>query len=260
MLQAWLDSPTPVLFVALAAFYAATAAIVATVVFAPFCKPLAARFEGMAPAYFGVIGVLFGLLTGFLASDISDRNRQAARAVQAEAGALRNVFTLSVAAPADTHDIRDAWRGYVTSVVEDDWPAMAYGRMSAAADHAYDRLLHEISDPAVARNAGAAVQNAMLTETVRVGTARSDRSTLANDRTNDVKWITVLLLGVMTQIAIGVVHLHKRGAHIAAQAIFSTAAVIALGLVALQESPFEGPVEISPAPFHALLKLGTPGG
>jgi hypothetical protein len=260
MIQTWLDSPTPVLFVTLAAFYAVTGTIVASVVFGRIFKPLTGRIEGVAPAYFGVVSILFALLTGFLASDISDRNRQAARAVQTEAGALRNVFTLSVAATADMHDIRAAWRAYVESVVNDDWPAMARGEMSATTDHAYDRLLHEVADPGITSTSGAAVQNALLNETVRVGTARSDRSTLANDRTNDVKWIMVLLLGVMTQVGIGVVHLQKRGAHIAALAIFSTAAVITLGLVALQESPFEGPVEISPAPFQALLKLGAPGG
>jgi hypothetical protein len=58
---------------------------------------------------------------------------------------------------------------------------------------AYDVLLCEVSDPKIAHEAGAAVHAALLNAPVRVGTARSDRLALASDRTNDVKWILVLL-------------------------------------------------------------------
>ncbi len=44
----------------------------------------------------------------------------------------------------------------------------------------------------------------------------------------------VLLLVIMTQVAIGLVQLHKRAAQAAALTVFTVAAVIALGLMALQ--------------------------
>jgi len=93
---------------------------------------------------------------------------------------------------------------------------------------------------------------------VRVGTARSERLALAADNTSELKWSIVLILGIMTQIAIGVVHLQKRNAQIAALAIFSVSVVIALGLIALQEHPFAGEVRISAWPLQELLKLQAP--
>ena len=67
----------------------------------------------MVAPFFGAVGVLFALLTGFLASDIGDRNRQAARAVQAEVGELRNVYTLSVASATDMRGDPRGWDRYV---------------------------------------------------------------------------------------------------------------------------------------------------
>lgn len=259
MIESWLDLPARGVFAALIALYGVTAVIIAWVAFG---SPLSRRIrhlEGVVAPFFGSVGILFALLTGFLASDIADRNRLAARAVQAETGELRNVFTLSVAAASDMRAIRAAWSDYVKAVVNDEWPAMEHSEHAPSASAAYDALLREVSDPKIATEAGAAVHAALLNATVRVGTARSDRLALAADRTNNLKWDIVLLLGVMTQVAIGLVHLHKRNALMAALTVFSVAAVIALGLIGLQERPFAGDVRIAPAALTELMKLNGPG-
>jgi len=90
---------------------------------------------------------------------------------------------------------------------------------------------------------------------VRLGTARSERLAIASDSTSELKWAVVLILGFITQIAIGAVHLTKPRAQIAALAIFSVAVIVSLGLVALQEHPFAGDVHIGPDLIRALLKL-----
>jgi hypothetical protein len=255
MIEAWLDLPPAGVFAVLMLLYAGTAAAIGGIAFGARFRWLSARLEGVVPAYFGAVSVLFALLTGFLAGDIGDRNRQASRAVQSEAGELRNVFTLSVASATDMRSIRDAWAAYVKAAIKDDWPALAHGEHAASANAAYDEMLREVSDPKIASEAGAAVHAALLTAAVRVGTARSDRIALSSDRTNTLKWAMVLILGVMTQISIGLVQLQRRGAHIAALAVFSTAVVFALGLLALQERPFDGVFRITPAPLQELLKL-----
>ncbi len=261
MIETWLDSPAAGIFAVLIALYGATGAVIAWVAFGPVMGPaVRRRYEGVVAPFFGGIALLFALLTGFLASDIADRNRQAARTVQAEAGELRNVFTLSVAAASDMRDIRAAWGNYVKAVINDDWPAMEHGTQAASVNAAYDALLREVSDPRIATEAGAAVHAALLNAAVRVGTARSDRLALASDRTNELKWIIVLLLGVMTQIGIALVHLHKRHAQSAALTVFSVTAVIAIGLIAMQERPFAGEVRIAPVPLLELTKLQQPGG
>jgi hypothetical protein len=199
--------------------------------------------------------VLFALLTGFLANDVSDRSRQAVRAVQAEAGELRNIYTLSVASAPDMSTIRAKWKAYVTSVVTQEWPAMAHGHLSLPTYTAFDDLLKEVSNPAIGKAAGQAVSSALLNSAVRVGTARSDRLALSSDSTNDLKWVVVIVLGIFTQIAIAMVHLEKPRAFIATLLVFSSAAIVALGFIALQEYPFYGPLQISSGPIAALQSL-----
>lgn len=257
-IEAWLDLPTAGVLACLAVLYGATAAAVA---WAAFGSPFGARvkaLDGVVAPFFGAVGILFALLTGFLAGDIGDRNRQAARAVQAEAAELRNVYTLSIAAASDMRDIRAAWTAYVKAAIADDWTAMVDGESAPTVNAAYDELLREVADPRIAAEAGAAAHAALLTAAVRVGTARSERLALASDNTSELKWGIVLILGVMTQIAIGVVHLQRRNAHMAALVIFSVSVVTALGLIALQEHPFAGAVRIGAAPLQDLLRLAGP--
>jgi hypothetical protein len=259
MIEAWLDLPSVGVFGVLALLYLCTGALIAAAAFGAVLGPRMKLIDGVVAPFFGAIAVLFALLTGFLANDIGDRNRQATRAVQAEAAELRNVFTLSVASASDMRAIRDDWTAYIKAATGDEWSAMTVGMSAPSVNTAYDNLLREVSHPKIADEAGAAVHAALLNAAVRVGTARSERLALASDNTSELKWAIVLILGVMTQIAIGMVHLQKRNAHVAALTVFSVAAVCTLGLIALQEHPFAGSVRLSPAPLQELLKLQSPG-
>jgi hypothetical protein len=180
--------------------------------------------------------------------------------VQAEAGELRNVFTLSVASKADMRDIRAAWTDYVRAVIGAEWQAMRDGNSAPAAAAAYDALLREVSDPGIVTEAGAAVHGALVNATIHVGIARWERLSLSSDSSKDAKWAIVLILGVMTQISIGIVHLTKRNAQIGALTVFSLATVITLGLIALQEHPFAGELRLAPTLLADLLKLHGPPG
>jgi hypothetical protein len=255
MIRAWLDLSAFGIFSTLCVLYFGSALGLALLTFR---SPLSGRIKtlnGVVAPFFSAVAILFGLLSGFLASDVGDRNRQALRAVQTEAGELNNIYTLSVASVTDMHEIRIALKEYARAAAHDEWRTMLEGNHSSATGTAYDDLLRRVSDPSITRDASGAVHGALLTAAVRVGNARTDRLSLSSDTTNDLKWISVLILGVMTQIALMLVHLEKPRAMLAALTVFSTAAVVALGLIALQEHPFQGTFRVSPAPLERLLAL-----
>ncbi|MFZ5736705.1 MAG: DUF4239 domain-containing protein [Pseudomonadota bacterium] len=254
MIHAWLDLPPFGTFVTLAILYYGVAALLITVVFASPLRGPIARFQGVVAPFFSSVAVLFGLLTGFLGYDVAERNRQATRAVQAEAGELQNVYTLSVAAASDMRDIRVALKAYADSVLKNEWPTVN-GVAAPSTSLAYDRMLNEISAPAITRDSGAAVHVALLSAAVRVGTARNTRISLSTDRTSDLKWISVMLLGVITQVALALVHLDKPRPMLAALTVFATGAIVALGLIALQEDPFSGIFRVSAVPLEHVLSL-----
>jgi uncharacterized membrane protein HdeD (DUF308 family) len=254
VINAWLELATIPLFALLILFYGSTAALIAWLCFhSPLRAPIQTLVGVVAP-FFGAAGILFALLTGFLASDVGDRNRQAWRAVHGESSAAASLYTLSIASVSDMAAIRAALRDYLQSVIKDEWPHMNDNGGSSKTETALSILLAELSHPKIATEAGQAVHTALMNSAIRVRDARADRLALASDRTNDLKWTIVLILGVITQIAIGLVHLERPRAQIAAIAVFSTAAVVALGLIALQEQPFDGAIRISPAPLEHALK------
>jgi len=259
VINAWLDAPAAVIFLVLLLLYGVTAAAIVFICQGPTNSPVR-RFEGIVSPFFDAVAVLFALMAGFLAADIAERNKQAVQAVQMEAAELRNVFTLSVASTTDMSAIRAAWTDYVKAVTGEEWHAMTKRERAPAADKAFDALLRELSAPAIGRDAGNAVHVGLLNAAIRVSTARSDRLSLASDTTSGLKWAVVLLLGMMTQVAIGAVHITKRNPQIGALTVFSVAVVISLGLIALQEHPFAGEIGLSAEPLLELLKLQGPGG
>src|ERR1700756_2317896 len=183
VIEAWLNLPAAGIFAVLTALYTVTGAVIVWLTFGPPLGPRVRKLDGVVAPFFGSVGILFALLTGFLAGDIADRNRQASRTVQAEIAELGNVYTLSIASASDMREIRAAWGHYLNAVLRDEWPAMTDGASAPSAGAAYDDLLRKVSDPKIAALSGAPGQTALLTATVRVGTARSERLALASDTT-----------------------------------------------------------------------------
>lgn len=254
MIRAWLDLSTTGTFVTLALLYYGVALTLVLVTFMSPARGPIAKLNGVVAPFFSSVAVLFSLLTGFLGYEVTERNRRATSAVQSEAGELQNLYTLSVASVTDMRKIRIALKEYARSVVHDEWPA-ARGQSAASTTEAYDELLTQLSDPTISRDASAAVHVAMLSAAVRVGTARNSRLSLSTDRTSELKWISVLLLGIITQVALTLVHLEKPRSMTAALTVFATGAIVALGLIALQEDPFSGVFRVSSAPLEHVLAL-----
>ena len=259
MISAWLDLPAFGIFTTLCILYYGVAFALVGLAFHSRLSARVRSIDGLVAPFFGSVALLFGLLTGFLASDVGDRNRQAVRAVQTEAGELHNIYALSVASASDMAEIRVALKAYVNSEVHEEWPAIMNGETSPRTDAAYDNLLREVSDPSITHDASGAVHAALLGAAIRAGTARNDRLSLSGDRTNELKWISVLLLGVITQVGLMLVHLDKPRAMLAALTVFATGAIVALGLIALQEHPFHGAFRVSPKPLEPLLALSDVG-
>jgi hypothetical protein len=257
VIDAWLELPAIGIFVILAIVYGCTATLIAWLT---FWSPLRARiqgFRGLSTSYAASVWVLFALLTGFLVGDVMDRNKQAVRAVQLESGALSNLNTLALASTVDPAAIRQALHAYVDAVVNDEWMQMADAQISAKADVALGNLVRTVSDPRIAPAAGQAVHYGLVELVLQAATARADRLALNSRHSDDVKWATVLFLFFMTQLAIGMAHLEHARVQAAALTIFTISAIVALGLIAMQENPFDGTLRVSPAPLERVLQLAA---
>jgi hypothetical protein len=250
----WLDMPVWGIFGVLAGLFAASAALIHWLSFGDRIRPRSSTLGGVVAPFFGSVAVLFSLLTGFLANDVWDRNRQASRDVMAERDGLLALHAISLAAVPGLNDVRAAALRYAQALVQDEWPRMTDQESSDKAGTELQSLLGRVADPQIGAQAGQAAQGALLDTVLRLRSTRDDRLSLIGDRSDRTKWAAVVILGLITQIAVGIVHLDKPRAQLAALTIFSAAAVATLGLIAIRERPFDGPAHVSPAPVQAALR------
>jgi hypothetical protein len=249
---AWLSLPVVALFASLFAFYVATAALLVWLSFRSRLSERILSFKGLVAPFFVSTATIFGLLVGFLSNDIWERNKQASRVVLTESDTLLALYSLGTASGSDDGGLRTAIRGYVRAVVDDEWPRLAVQQRSAKTDEALNALLREVAQPAASKEA--VIQRTMLDMVLRIRAAHEDRVVLSNDRTMVTKWLAVLLLALITQIALAAVHLEKPRPQLAALLIFTLAAVSVLGLLAIHEAPFEPPVFVPPGPIIDVLR------
>lgn len=255
LIETWLDQPVWLIIGGLAVFFAVPGLAISWLAQGRYTARWVSGFSGVVAPFFGSVAILFALLTGFVANDAWERGRQASRALLGERDGLVAIHDLSIAAVSDMSEIRAVLRRYLDLVVKEEWPLLADGRSSPKAAEAIRELLRELSDPKMASEAGQAVHAALLGQALRVRSARSERLLLSEQNSDHPKWWTVLLLACLTQLAIALVHLDKPRARAAALTVFSSAAIVALGLIAVKERPFDGPLALPADTLREALDL-----
>jgi hypothetical protein len=211
-------------------------------------------FSGLVAPFFVSVTLIFGLLHSFVAGEVWRRHADSVQVVRSEGDALVLLAYLTPDTDPAAAKLRAMIRAYAQSVVRDEWPRMKEGKHVPEAVAAFTSLLSAIAAAPASGSDAAAIQRVRLDTALKLHTLRGTRIALASDRTDEIKWATLLILGLVAQIAIGSVHLDKTRPQIAALTIFSTAAVIALGLVAIQERPFSAPLEVSVSPFEEVIR------
>ena len=127
MIDRWLSLPVPALVFTVAAFYGGSALLLIYLCFGRLTGAWVQSFRGVVAPFIGGIVVILGILIGFLANDVWDRNRRAASTVRREAASLLSLHDLVAASGLPDATINCAIRDYVTAVTEKEWPSMAEG-------------------------------------------------------------------------------------------------------------------------------------
>ena len=231
------------MFLTLAGFFAGTAALLLWLTFSHSTRHWAKSFEGVVPELFSAIMVILAILIGFLASDVWDRSKTAANAVEAESASLTTLNALALASGVQADGIRQSIRQYVSAVINKEWPSMAVDKTGAKeAEKALGSLLRTVA--AVQHNstdANGPFDRLLLDMALKVQSARADRLLLSADYSESVKWACVLILALAGQICLAMVHLERPKPQIAATAIFTLSVVLILALIAAHEGPFSRP-------------------
>lgn len=262
MLTFWLDQPIWLIFASLACLVLTWCLLLIVLTNAKRTRPFIIRVStGIAPAFVGVVSVLLSLLIGFVANDAWERQRQASRVVQTESAQARAVFNLSRSVSKDVPDFRILLADYIGAVVNEEWPSMAKGGIaSSRADYAFGKLLEAVVAPNFDVVVGKANHSAVLAGVLNMQTARSERLALSEMEGDDSKWATLFALSALALLVIAAIHVERPPSQVASLAIFGLALVITLGVIAMHERPFDGPLALGPSLLEQVRTLVVPAG
>jgi len=233
--------------VVFAATYLVAAAIF-VVVLALAKDRRAESFKAVSPGLLPPMGLLFGLLVGFLAAQVWSDSDRAQLAVDREASALRSVDLLMQAFPGEPQArMRVLLRRQIDESVTEEWPAMARGDATLTViPVALDGALR-LAISLTPRTEGQKTAQREVVASVQAALdARRQRIILSESSVNWIKWTGVLLVGALTLLAIAFVQSGNRLAAAIALWLFASAMACSLVLIAAQDRPYSGPFRIRP--------------
>ncbi|MBR2817419.1 MAG: hypothetical protein IKE60_22355 [Reyranella sp.] len=201
------------------------------------------KTRGIVAPYFGSVAILFGLFAALLASDVWQKTNEAKRAVLAEAHAVE---TLGYFARANGLEelIFPRLKAYAKAASAEDPYSSAIGPARNETDKAALDILTTVSQ---AYGIDGSARSAMLTTARELLRAHDDRLSLANDVTAPIKWVAIVVLGALTQIALLLVHVDNQRAMRAAIGLFTLAFSFCLVVVTIFDTPFETILRNEPA-------------
>ncbi|MCC6135148.1 MAG: DUF4239 domain-containing protein [Candidatus Contendobacter sp.] len=253
MIETWLNFPLWLTIPMTLLFWLVTAAGVWGVFQYPRLVPFWQKCTGIAPPYVSIFAALFGLSVSFMGADIWQRTERAQKDVFQEVSQLNYLLHLAEAIGPAGQTMTVPICAYAKTVVQEEWPVMLlHGEASPVAQAAFYRLLSLLTAPEFTAQVDATVRREMLNAVNQSREYRIDRIQLSSNYSHFGKWVMVLFLGFMTQIAIGVVHLDKPRARAVTLFIFTMAMAVTLILLAGLDQPFASPFAVSNDPFVQL--------
>jgi hypothetical protein len=207
-----------------------------------------AVFKGISPGMLPPLGIIFGLLVAFVASQVWNDIDHAKAAVNREASELSTVVFLAASFPGEPEArLRELTRRHIEDAVKYEWPMMAEQSASLAVTPvALAEELQVILAVAPHSEGQVTAQREIVIALEGAIEARRQRIIVSRSNVNWVKWTALLLQAICTLIAIAMIHIDNRGAAAAAMGIFATGVAVSILLIASHDRPFTGEISVSP--------------
>ena len=202
--------------------------------------PVLASYQGVVAPFFVSVALLFGLFATFLAAEIWERVNDSSHSLEHEIGAIQTISQIADALGEQGEPIGRALADY-TAIVVDEERSITAGARSMIAESALGELVENILALEGTEPKNDAAMRALLTSFRDLRQARATRIHIASTHSDASKWITVVVLGIVTQIALVICHIDNRRAQSAALFIFTLGFVVTLIALGIHERPLANP-------------------
>ena len=208
----------------------------------------ARAFKTLSPGMLPPLGVIFGLLVGFVAVEVWGDFDHAKAAVTNEASALRAIVLLAEHLPDEQKSrIRALVNSHIEEAVQHEWPAMAEQRATLGTlPQGLVQCLDVALDVKPADESQVTVQREIVDFLGKAAEARRQRIVISQSSVSPVKWAAILLMALVTLIAVAMVHSDNRLTCGIALALFATGIAASVLLIAAYTTPFSGEISVTP--------------
>jgi Protein of unknown function (DUF4239) len=207
--------------------------------------------RAVTPALLSPLGVTFGLLVVFTASQVWGDVDHARVATNEEANALRTAVLLTNALPdSSAIRIRSLIAYHIDQAQEVEWPAMAAGQATLTAiPPAMAQALETAINLQPSKPGQVVAQRELVNALIRSLDARRQRILVSHSEINGVKWFGIILQALVTLAAVALVHGDNRPAAAMGLWLFATGAAVCMLLILSHDEPFVGHVTVKPTPL-----------
>ncbi len=204
---------------------------------------------------FAAVGVLYAVLLAFAVIVVWEKYNGAEEHVAQEAGAATTVYRLAEGlGDQDGASLRDSMTAYLKTAIAEDWPAMARGEQSPAANQALNDVYAAALRYRPADQRGAVVFTAVLHQLDLITEARRARIVVASGIVPGVLWL-VLFGGALVTVGFtyffGTENLRAQMLMTGALALLIFSGLLIIIAIDL---PFAGTVRIEPEALVLVLE------
>ncbi len=207
-----------------------------------------------------LIGIIYGVLVGFLALYLLDNNDHASNAVLREANSAANIYRQSqwLRDPVKS-EMKEQLESYIDKVIKIEWPLMRKGK---DVDVAGDGIIQKISETLKTYSPQTSIDNFilqdLLTELKTLYSARHDRINMSTAELSPALW-EVILIGTILIIGINYAFRVNFFLHLFGISAFAIMASAMLFLLVTLDRPFQGEFIIEPDALGTVLNFMKTG-
>jgi hypothetical protein len=194
--------------------------------------------RGVVGPYFASVAILFALFSSLLAAELWQRQNKEDALLHLEMNGLKSILHIAESLDPDASEVRKAVSGYLEESAHDARPEVRPAGGDQHTGEALQLLYRLAADPRTFKG-NAATNAAFFNSLEVVSSAREDRTELHKAHVSPSKFFTLLLFGLLTQIAIAFCHAGNPRALGASVMLFSIAFSAAIGILALLDDPYE---------------------
>jgi hypothetical protein len=165
-------------------------------------------FKALSPGLLPPLGIVFGLVVGFVAVQAWANFGKAKAAVDQEASELREAMLISVSSGSDAEArIRSLIRRHIDQALTEEWARMAEPRATVITTSAPLAEALQFVFAMVPTNTGQADAQRALGNAVEAAlAARRERIIVSQESVGVLKWIGMVLQGISALIATALIH------------------------------------------------------